>query len=86
MSPRRGTVGSIDSRLRRLEGQGHRCSECGLSAEARRPIAVVYPDEPGRGFEGDPYEACTACGEPLCTVIRVFYEDASNEEGGGAYR
>ena len=69
-------MSSIDSRLKRLEEQGDGCPECGLSA-ARRPMAVVYPDDPDKGFEGDPYEACGACGEPLYTVLRVVYE------GGG---
>ena len=73
-------MSSIDSRLRRLEEHGDGCPECGLSAAARRPIAVVYPDDPDKGFEGDPYEACTACGEPLYTVLRVVYDD---DEGGG---
>src|SRR5215204_5101002 len=49
-----GTVGSIDSRLRRLEESGGSCPECGLSAQERRPIAVVYPDDSYKGFEGDP--------------------------------
>jgi hypothetical protein len=74
-------VGSIDSRLRRLEESGGSCPECALSAGARRPVAVVYPEEADKGFEGDPYEACTACGEPLYVVLRVVYDD--EEEGGG---
>jgi hypothetical protein len=73
-------VSSIDSRLRRLEERGDSCPECGLSAAARRPIAVVYPEDSDKGFEGDPYEACGACGEPLYTVIRVVY-DADGGEG-----
>jgi hypothetical protein len=73
-------VGSIDGRLRRLEECGG-CPECGLSAQERRPIAVVFPDKPDKGFEGDPYEACGVCAEPLYTVIRVVYDD---EEGEGA--
>ena len=75
-------MGSIESRLRRLEESGGSCSGCGLSAEARRPIATVYPDDADKGFEGDPYEACAACGEPLHTVIRVVY----GGEGGGGCR
>jgi hypothetical protein len=78
-------VSSIENRLRRLEGQGNRCAECGLTTDERRPIAVVYPDEPGRGFEGDPYEACTACGEGLYTVLRVVHDSPAGEEWGGAY-
>jgi hypothetical protein len=77
-------VGSIDSRLRRLEERGGPCPECGLSARERRPIAVVYPDDSDKGFEGNPYEACTACGEPLYTVLHVVYDSPAGEEGGGA--
>ena len=73
-------MGSIENRLKRLEESGDSCPECGLAPDARRPIAVVYPDDSDKGFEGDPYEACTACGEPLYTVIRVVYDD---DEGGG---
>src|SRR5215204_6224275 len=77
---KRGAVGSIDSRLRRLEDGGRRCPECGLSAAARRPIAVVYPEDSDKGFDGDPYEVCARCDRPLHTVIRVVYGE---EEGGG---
>jgi hypothetical protein len=42
----------------------------------------VY-DEPGKGFDGDPYEACAACGGPLYTVIRVVYDPPREYEGGG---
>jgi len=73
-------VSSIDSRLRRLEESGDSCPECGLSATARRPIAVVYPDDPDKSFDGDPYERCPECGRPLYTVLNVVYE---GEEGGG---
>jgi hypothetical protein len=41
---------------------------------------VVYPDDADKGFEGDPYEACGACGEPLYAVLRVVY-DADRGEG-----
>jgi hypothetical protein len=73
-------VGSIDSRLRRLEERGDSCPECGLSAAARRPIAVVYPDDSDKGFDGDAHEVCAACGESLYTVLRVVY-DADRGEG-----
>ena len=76
-------MGSIDSRLRRLEDRGDSCPDCGLSAGVRRPIAVVYPDEADKGFEGDPYEACAACGEALYVVIRVVYDTPGPVEGGG---
>ena len=80
----KGTVGSIDSRLKRLEESRHeRCPECGLAPDARRPIAVVDPDDPGEGFEGDPHETCAACGEPLYVVIRIVY-DGDEAEGEGA--
>ena len=72
-------MGSIESRLRRLEESGGRCPECGLFAEARRPIATVYPDDADKGFEGDPYEACAACGEPLYVVLRVVYDGVEGE-------
>jgi len=65
-------VGSLDSRLKRLEESGGSCPECGLSAAARRPIAAVYPDDADKGFEGDPHETCAACGRPLYTVLRVL--------------
>jgi hypothetical protein len=73
-------VGSIDSRLRRLEESGGGCPGCGLSAQERRPIAVVYPDDSGKCFDGDPYEACGACGHALYAVLRVVY-DADRGEG-----
>jgi hypothetical protein len=73
-------VSSIDSRLRSLEESGGSCPECGLSAAARRPIAVVYPDDSGNGFEGDPYASCARCGHALYAVLRVVY-DADRGEG-----
>ena len=73
-------MSSIENRLRRLEESGDSCPECGLSAAARRPIAVVYPEDSDKGFDGDPYEACGDCGEPLYTVLRVVY-DADRGEG-----
>ena len=77
--PRRGAVGSIDSRLRRLEEIGGSCTECSLSAQERRTLAVVYPEDSDKSFEGDPYEACTACGEPLYVVLRVVYDGGEGE-------
>ena len=73
-------MSSIENRLRRLEERGDSCPECGLSAAARRPIAVVYPEDSDKGFDGDPYEACGDCGEPLYTVLRVVYDA---DRGGG---
>jgi len=43
-------------------------------------MAVIYEEYPDKSFEGDPYEACSSCKEPLHTVIRVVYE---GQEGGG---
>ena len=76
-------MGSIDSRLRRLEDSeaGNRCPACGLASDERRPIAAEYPEEPDKGFQGDTSERCGRCGRPLYTAIRVVYED---EEGGEA--
>jgi len=76
----RRDVGSINSRLRRLEEHGHRCPECGLAPDERRPIAVINEEYPNKSFEGDPQETCSSCKEPLHTVIRVVYE---GQEGGG---
>ena len=73
-------MSSIDSRLRRLEESGGGCPGCGQAAQERRPLAVVYPDDSDKGVEGDPYEACGACGEPLYTVLRVVYDA---DQGGG---
>ena len=69
-------MGSIDSRLRRLEGAslGHLCPGCGLAPDERRPLAVINEECAGKGFEGDPYETCGGCKEPLYTVFRVVYE------------
>jgi hypothetical protein len=73
-------VSSIEGRLRRLEEQGDRCPECGHAPDGPRPLAVINEVHPDKGFEGDPYETCSACGGPLYTVIRVVYGD----QGGGA--
>ncbi len=67
-------MGSIDSRLARLEERGNRCPECGLApSEHGRPVAV-YPDEPDRGFRGNTSERCGRCGRSLYTVIRAVHE------------
>ena len=76
-------------RLRRLEERGgseacEACPECGLAPGGRRPIAAVYPDEPGKGFQGDPHERCSRCGRPLYTVLRVVRDGSpALLEGGG---
>jgi hypothetical protein len=58
-------VGSIDSRLRRLEEQGYRgCPECSGTAS----YVVVYgTDTPSR-------KACPACGRPQ-VVLRLVYDE-----------
>ena|SRR5829696_7423626 len=73
---------NIDSRLRRLEDEGRSgvCPECGLVPDERRPIAAVYPDEPDKGFQGDPHVSCEQCGHALYTVLRVVRDAA---QGGG---
>jgi hypothetical protein len=77
-------VGSIDSRLRRLEEEGSRaCPECGLTPSERRPIAVIWEEQPERGFQGDPHERCSRCGHPLHTVLRVVRDSPEVGEGGG---
>lgn len=75
-------MGSIDSRLRRLEGRGGggRCPECGLTPDGRGRMAVIYGEHSEKGFGGDPDERCGRCGRPLFTVLRVVYD---GEEGGG---
>ena len=80
-------MGSIESRLRRLEEKrGHvgRCSECGLTPGGPGRVVVADEERPEGRFEGDPDERCAACGRLLWCVMRVVYEDAEVEEGGGA--
>jgi hypothetical protein len=58
-------VGDIDSRLRRLEEQGHRgCQECSVTV----PYVVVY------GTDTPSPKACPACGRPPL-VLRVVYDE-----------
>jgi hypothetical protein len=74
-------VSSIENRLRRLEGRGSRCPECGLTpSEHGRPVAV-YPDEPDKGFHGDTSERCGRCGRLLYIVIRVVRDSPTPHEG-----
>ncbi len=77
-------MGSIDSRLRRLQARGHRCPECGLAPNGPRPIAVINEERPEESFEGDPHEACAGCGQPLYTVVQVVYDRPRGYEGEGA--
>jgi hypothetical protein len=76
-------VGSIEGRLRRLEGRGSggRCPECGLRPDGHGRIAVRNEEHPEKSFDGDPDERCGRCGRFLYTVLRVVYD---GNEGGGA--
>ena len=76
---------SLEGRLRRLEehGRGGRCPDCGLALDERRKMAVVYEEYPDKSVEGDPYEACASCGEPLYTVMQIVYDSPASKEGGG---
>jgi hypothetical protein len=76
-------VGSIDSRLRRLEERrsGGRCPDCGLTPDERREMAVVYEEDSERSFMGDPYEACAGRGQPLYCVFNVVYDSPEVGEG-----
>jgi hypothetical protein len=76
-------LGSIDSRLRRLEERGGSCPECGLPPGGHGRIAVINEERPEKGFDGDPDERCSGCGRFLYTVLRVVYDDPPDEEGGG---
>jgi hypothetical protein len=78
-------VGSIDSRLRRLEDEGRRgaCPECGLPPDGHGYIVLIDERRPEESFKGDPDERCGRCGRLLYTVIRVVYESPADEEGEG---
>jgi hypothetical protein len=74
-------VSGLDGRIKRLEGRGSLCPECGLAPDERRPPAVIYEEHPEKSFfDGDPNERCGRCGRPLYTVLRVVYD---GKEGGG---
>jgi DNA-directed RNA polymerase subunit RPC12/RpoP len=68
-------VGSIDSRLRRLEEEGRRgaCPECKLPPDAPGSIVLIDEEHPEESFEGDPDERCQRCGRRLWLVIEVVY-------------
>jgi hypothetical protein len=67
------------ARLRRLEERIPRPGcECGPHGHGR--LAVIYDEEPEKGFQGDPDERCPRCDRPLYTVVRVVHGD----EGGDA--
>jgi DNA-directed RNA polymerase subunit RPC12/RpoP len=73
-------VSSIEGRLRRLEGQGARCPECGLTPDGPGRIAMLNEEYPYKSFDGDPDERCARCGRSMYDVIMVVY----GEEGGGS--
>jgi hypothetical protein len=75
-------VGTIKSRLRRLEESRHvgRCPECGLPPDGPGRIVLVDDGSPGNDFPDDPWERCARCGRRLWCVIEVVYDD----EGEGA--
>ena len=79
-------MGSIDSRLRRLEERrgGGICSECGYPPNypEGRAIAVINEKYPEKSFDGDPDERCAHCGQPLYIVIRVVYGERKATGGG----
>ncbi len=79
-----GRAVSIESRLRRLEERrsAGRCPECGHAPDDRRPMAVVYPNEPDRSFDGYPHERCPRCGQGLYIVINVVREGHEGEGAG----
>ena len=79
-----GPAVSLEGRLRRLEERrsGGRCPDSGLALDERRKMAVVYEEYPDKSVEGDSYEACVSCGEPLYTVINVVYDSPEVGEGG----
>jgi len=64
-------VGSIDSRLRRLEESGDSCPEC-----AARPLQT-YPYYPDDSESAPTVPVCPSCGRELGILLRVVYE------GGG---
>jgi predicted RNA-binding Zn-ribbon protein involved in translation (DUF1610 family) len=81
---------SLEGRLRRLEehGRGGFCPECGFTPDAERPFALIDEEHSEKwSFQGDPYEACASCGQPLHVVIHVVRDSSPSEagdEGGGA--
>jgi hypothetical protein len=66
-------VGSVDSRLRRLEESGRgNCPEC---YQKPKLLLAYYPQH----GEGEPrVPTCLTCGRPTADVLRVVYEG----EGG----
>ena len=81
-------MGSIDSRLRRLEEQGHggSCPECGLSPEDKGNIVMIDKERPEESFKGDPSERCARCGRFLYVVFRVVYDPPASEATEGEAR
>ncbi len=82
-------MGFSRNRLRRLERSGRaRCSECSLPPDGPGRIAVVYDESPGSPGVDFPdglrlAERCERCARPLWCVLRVVYDSADKEGGGG---
>ena len=71
-------MGSIDSRLRRLEESGDSCPECGPKPEQ---MLAYYPE---RGESVPEVPTCPNCGRPLAVVLRVVRDGVPDDmEGGG---
>ena len=85
-------MSSIQSRLRRLEERRRSggCQGCKLPPDGPGYIVLIDEKRPEESFDGNPDERCGRCGRYLWFVIKVVYDgaegDASEAEGGGAYR
>jgi hypothetical protein len=78
-------MGSIDSRLKRLEeqGRGGVCPECGFPPNSEGTIVLIDEEDHERSFKGDPNERCQRCGRLLYFVIEVVYGSPASEDAGG---
>jgi hypothetical protein len=81
-------MGSINSRLTRLEEQGGGiCPECGFPPDSKGTIVLIDEEDRERSFQGDRDERCKLCGRRLWYVIEVVYgspSEAGGERGRGA--
>jgi hypothetical protein len=77
-------MGSIDGRLKRLEGSGRGgiCPECGFPPDSEGTIVLIDEKDPERSFDGDPDERCGRCGRDLWCVIEVVYSSPSSRGEG----
>jgi hypothetical protein len=78
-------MGSINSRLARLEEQGGGiCPECGFPPDSKGIIVLIDEEHPEESFQGDPHERCPRCGRELYVVINVVRDSPPIDgEGGG---